>query len=304
MKAGKGRKFCGIIPPVVSLFTESGDLDRVGMATHIDFLINAGVDGLFFLGSGGEFSQMSEQERREFAEFAIGVVSKRVPVLIGVGSTNMREAVNLARHAEQVGADGILAINPYYWSVSEANLFNYFGTLAECTSLPLIIYNFPAMTGQDLTAPFVKRLVDAHPSIVGIKDTVDSVAHLRNMINIVKRAHPDFSVLCGYDDHLANTLLLGGDGAISISVNFAPDLSVGIYDAYQKRDMEAFVKLSERILQVPSIYQIDAPFITAVKEAMIQKGMDISSWSLPPASKLDSEAKSEITEILRNASLL
>lgn len=101
--------------------------------------------------------------------------------------------------------------------MSEANLIRLSEQVADSVTLPVMLYNFPALTGQDLTPALVKTLADSRSNIVGIKDTIDSVAHLRSMIHTVKSAHPHFTVLCGYDDHLFNTLLLGGDGAISAS---------------------------------------------------------------------------------------
>jgi len=209
--------FTGIIPPVSTIFTADGQLDKQGTAALIDDLIKSGVDGLFFLGSGGEFSQLGAEERKTIAQFAIDHVDRRVPVLIGTGGTNARETIALSQHAQQAGADGIVVINPYYWKVSEANLIRYFEQVADSVTLPVMLYNFPALTGQDLTPALVKTLADSRSNIVGIKDTIDSVAHLRSMIHTVKAAHPHFTVLCGYDDHLFNTLLLGGDGAISAS---------------------------------------------------------------------------------------
>jgi 4-hydroxy-tetrahydrodipicolinate synthase len=105
-------------------------------------------------------------------------------------------------------------INPYYWKVAASNLDDYYHRIASSVRLPAIVYNFPDLTGQDLTPDIVKRLALQNENIVGIKDTIDSVGHLRAMINTVKAVRPDFSVFCGFDDHLLNNLLLGGDGAI------------------------------------------------------------------------------------------
>ena len=297
-------KFAGIIPPVSTLFTADGAIDRAGMQALIDMLIGQGVNGLFFLGTGGEFSQMTEAERRDFAAFAVEAVDHRVPVLIGTGHTNMRAAIALSRHAEEVGADAVVAINPYYWKITEANLRGYFGQIADAVSIPVLIYNFPDLTGQNLTPEFIKSLVDVHPNIVGVKDTIDSVGHLRGMIHGIKGAHPDFSVFCGYDDHLVNTLLLGGDGAITASVNFAPQLSVGIYKAFREGDLATMTQLNRELLKLPLIYTLDSPFVNAVKEAMRQTGQDISTWCLPPTSPLSDPKKEQVKAILESAGLI
>lgn len=297
-------QFAGIIPPVSSILNPDGSPDREGMKLVIDHLITAGVNGLFFLGTGGEFSQMSVTERMRFTDEAIQLVDRRIPVLIGTGNPNTREAVELSRHAQQAGADGIVVINPYYWQVTEANLLAYYAAVATAVTLPIILYNFPKLTGQDLHPALVKTLADRHSNIVGIKDTIDSVAHLRDMITTVKASHPHFSVFCGYDDHLLNTLLLGGDGAISASVNFAPALSVAIYQAVRTGDLSQAARLHKTILQLPRLYQIDSPFVNVIKEAMCLCGLEVSTYCLPPTQPLAESQRAQVKQILASAGLL
>jgi 4-hydroxy-tetrahydrodipicolinate synthase len=298
------KKFSGIIPPVSSTFDRDGNIDKTAMKAVADFLIKKGVNGLFYLGTGGEFSQMNAAQRMALAETAVAIVDKRVPVLIGVGSTSTDEAVKLARHAEACGADGIVAINPYYWKVAPRNLDDYYQQIARSVSLPVIIYNFPDLTGQDLTPAIVKRLVLANDNIVGIKDTIDSVGHLRTMINTVKAVRPDFSVFCGYDDHLLNTLLLGGDGAITASANFAPDLSVGIYRAWQQNDLATAATLNKKLLQLPSIYALETPFVSLIKYAMQCVGLPVNTYCLPPILEASEEARSQVRELLATQGIL
>lgn len=298
------KKLRGIIPPVSSTFDRNGNIDITAMKVVADFLIKQGVDGLFYLGTGGEFSQMNTNQRMAFTKEAVNVVAGRVPVLIGVGSTSTDEAVKLARHAETCGAEGIVAINPYYWKVAPRNLEDYYHQVALSVSLPVIIYNFPDLTGQDLTPDIVKRLVLQNENIVGIKDTIDSVGHLRAMINTVKAVRPDFSVFCGYDDHLFNTLLLGGDGAISASANFAPELSVGIYRAWLAGDLTTAATLNQRLLQLPSIYSLETPFVSLIKHAMQCVGLPIDTYCLPPTLEASEEAKDKVRALLVTQGIL
>jgi len=296
--------FKGIIPPVSSIVDKEGNLKEEEMMLLIDKLIEERVNGLFFLGTGGEFSQMFIEERKAIAEFAVKYVDKRVPVLIGIGSTNTREALLLSQHAEQIGADGIVAINPYYWNLTEENLHTYFSDIAKSVKLPVLLYNFPTLTGQELTPDFVRELVLKHKNIVGIKETIDSIGHIREMIDKVKKVNPNFSVFCGFDDHLFNTLLLGGDGAISASANFAPQLSVGIYNAFLAGDLEKAVSFQKQLSILPQLYKIDSPFVNVVKEASKLCGMDITTEVLPPTKTLSAEKKQQVKEILQQAQLV
>lgn len=296
-------QFSGVIPPVSTIFTAAGQLDEQGTASLIDALIAAGVDGLFFLGSGGEFTQLNAAERKEIAAFAIRHVNGRVPVLIGTGGTNARETIELSQHAQEAGADGLVAINPFYWKVSEQNLINYYQQVVGSVTLPVLLYNFPALTGQDLTPALVKTLADRCPGLVGIKDTVDSVAHLRGMIDTVKAAHPHFSILCGYDDHLFNTLLLGGDGVISASGNFAPQYSVNLLQAFRDGDLARAAHYHQTLLKIPQIYQLDTPFVNVIKEAIALCGLPISTYVLPPAVPLDDARKARLKTQLQQLKL-
>ncbi len=298
------KKFSGIIPPVSSTFHRDGPLDKKAMREVADFLINKGVDGLFYLGTGGEFSQMNTAQRMALAEEAVTIVDGRVPVLIGVGSPSTDEAVKLAQHAQAYGADGIVAINPYYWKVAPRNLDDYYQQIARSVTLPVILYNFPDLTGQDLTPETVTRLALQNENIVGIKDTIDSVGHLRTMINTVKSVRPSFSVFCGYDDHLLNTMLLGGDGAITASANFAPELSVGIYRAWREGDLATAATLNKKLLQLPAIYALETPFVSLIKYSMQCVGLPVETYCLPPILEASEEAKDKVHVLLTAQGIL
>lgn len=297
-------QFHGIIPPVPTIFDYTGKIDHTGMKQLIDFLIDSGVHGLFFLGTGGEFSQMSMEERKELAAFATEYVNGRVPVLIGTGSPNTREAIVLTQHSKEIGADGVVIVNPYYSTLTDENLYRHYGIIAETVDIPILLYNFPDLTGQDLTPDMVLKLARAYPNIVGIKDTIDSAGHIREIILKVKSERPDFSVFVGYDDHLWNTLSLGGDGAIVASSNFSPELTVGMYNAFQSKDYQKGIDLHKKLAYLPLLYKLDSPFANVIKEAIRMRGLHISTYVLPSAKPLDDDKKDELRKILRQASLL
>ncbi|WNF36287.1 dihydrodipicolinate synthase family protein [Bacillaceae bacterium IKA-2] len=300
----KSKKFTGIIPPVLTIFNEDASFDQEGMGKLIDHLLDSDVDGLFFLGSSGEFTQMSAEERMEIAEFCVKYVNGRTKTLIGTGSNSTDEVIMLSKHSESIGADGIVVINPNYWGLSEGNLQKHYRDIAQAVDLPIILYNFPGVTGQDLTPDMIVTLVQENENIVGIKQTVDLLAPIRETILKVKEIRPDFVVLTGYDDHLLNNLCLGGDGAISASVNFAPELQVGIYKAFKKNDLLTAVALHQRLAYLPLMYKLDSPFVNVLKEAMVMRGLKISSHARRPAYPLDQGKKDELFQILSKAKLV
>ena len=123
------------------------------------------------------------------------------------------------------------------------------------------------------------------------------------MIHTVKAAHPHFTVLCGYDDHLFNTLLLGGDGAISASGNFAPQVSVNLLKAWRDKDVAKAAEYHQTLLQIPQMYQLDTPFVNVIKEAIVLCGRPISTHVLPPASALDEPRKAQLKTLLQQLKL-
>ncbi|MDG5473674.1 4-hydroxy-tetrahydrodipicolinate synthase [Jeotgalibacillus sp. ET6] len=292
------KKFEGVIPPVSTIFKENGTFDAEGMGKLIHNLITRGVDGLFFLGTGGEFSQLTVEERKLVAEYAVKEVNGRVPVLIGTGSTSTRDVLELNEHAKRIGADGVVVINPFYMKLSEENLYQHYSRIAKAAELPVLLYNFPALTGQDLSAEFILKLVKEHDSIVGIKETVDNINHIREVIQTVKGYKPDFSVLCGFEDLFLNTLCLGGDGIIAATGNFAPELSIDLYRSFRNEDYTRVLELNEQLTYLPVIYKLDSPFINVIKEAIAECGLEISTAVLPPSGKLSADKKKQLKKIL------
>ncbi|MFC4025188.1 dihydrodipicolinate synthase family protein [Oceanobacillus longus] len=292
-------KFHGIIPPIPSVLYKDGTVDEEGQKNLIDFLIDAGVHGLFFTGSSGEFSQMYKETRKKIAEVGIKHINRRVPVLVGTGTPNTLETIELSQHAKEIGADAVVLINPYYWKLTEQGLFDHYSEIASNVDLPIILYNFPTLTGQDLTPDFVYKLAMSHENIIGIKETVEDVGHIRDMIYKLKKARPEFVIFSGYDDHLLHNLATGGDGAIPLTSSFLPEASVGLYEAFQNKDYEEVFNWHHKLSQLIQLYQIDTPFVNVAKEAIKLRGVEISTELLPPLRSLNKEGQQEMTKKLK-----
>ncbi|WP_031515430.1 dihydrodipicolinate synthase family protein [Desulfofalx alkaliphila] len=297
-------KFKGIIPPMVTIFNEDGSFDWEGNKAVIDYLINGGVHGIFVMGSSSEFNHLTSAERKEFAEFAVDYVNGRVPVLVGTGHTNTQTVVDLSRHAQSIGADGVVVVTPYYWKLSEENLFNHFTTVAGAIDLPVVLYHYPNLTGQQFDAPLVARIVKEMPNVVGIKDTIDSISHIRELIITVKEINPDFSVFSAYDDHLFNTLVMGGDGAISGSSNFAPEINVGVYQNFVEGNYQKAIDINNILMRLTRIYGFDTPAIGVMKEGLRLRGVPIKTHVRPPAAAASPKAVAALESLLKSLQLI
>jgi len=303
-EAGTVSRFAGIIPPLVTLFDRDGRIDEGANREHIDRLIAGGVHAVFALGSTGETMHLTTEERRAFASLVVRHVNGRVPVVVGCLNTSTPEAVALARHAEETGADGVIVIPPYYWTPNDEAIEAHIGGVAGAVRLPVLVYNFPAVVGRSIPPALVAGLAARHENVLGIKETIDSISHIHEVIALVKPSKPAFSVLCGYEFHLLNTLLSGGDGCIPAVANFAPQPTVAIYEhARAGRLAEAAAAMRQR-LQLAMLYQLDAPFFVVIKEAMVLLGQIPHATVRPPAPPLSEANRRRLRDLLTSAGLL
>ncbi len=291
-------RFHGIIPPVSTLFHPDGSFDRVQQAKLIDNMIAGGVHGLFFLGSNGEAAHMPVEQRFEVAEFCIGHVAGRVPVLIGISVPGTAGSIAIGQHAARHGADGVVAINPYYARLDEKSLYGYFRDVADAVPVPMMLYNFPGVTGQDLSPELVLHLARDCPSIVGLKDTVDTLSHIRRAIQLIKPARPDFLIFAGFEEYMLETLIMGGDGCVPASGNFAPQISIGVYEAFRAGDYAALLGWQRKLVHIPPLYALESPFYSVIKQAMKMVGFADAATVLPPVLEASPESIATIRRTL------
>ncbi len=230
--------FEGLMPAMVTPFDERGELDLGATEAVIERFIEAGVSGISPLGSTGEAAHLNFDERKRFAEEVVRIVNGRVPLVVGVGTSGTRPTVELARHAEGAGVDAVLVVSPFYWTVGEEALFRHFATVAGSVEIPVFVYNLPMLTGIDLSPSLVARIADECPNVVGIKDTVTVYAHTVGVLQEVKTARPDFTVLSGWEDLILPALLAGADGSICAFANVAPELFVDLVRSAKNGDLD------------------------------------------------------------------
>ncbi len=296
--------FHGIIPPVSTLFRPDGSFDPDAQAKLIDRMIAGGVHGLFFLGSNGEAANMSTEMRLEVAQFCLAHVGGRLPTLIGISVPGTAETIHFGHHAAEHGADGVVAINPYYSKLSEQNIYRYFREVSDQVDLPMMIYNFPAVTGQDLSAELVLRLALDCPRIVGLKDTVDTLSHIRQAIQLIKPQRPDFLIFAGFEEYLLGTLAMGGDGCVPASGNFAPEVTVGLYEAFRAGRYDDVFDWQKKLVNLPPLYAIESPFYGVIKEAMTLTGFADAATVLSPSSGVLPTSKPAIRDALCKAGII
>lgn len=290
--------FEGIFCPSITITDDNGAIDYELWGRHLDHLADAGIDGVLLFGSIGEFYSMSLEDKKSVVDFAVERVAGRMKVFVGVGDTVYDHVLDLTRYAQKAGADAVLAVSPYYFGPTDDAAEKYFGGIADATDLPVVLYNFPARTGTDLSPELVARLAAAHPNICGIKDTVDTISHTRKVIRAARAVNPDFTVLSGFDEYYLVNRASGGNGVLCGLTNVEPELFVKMHDAYQAGDFATAIECAERISSLMAVYDACDLFISAIKVAVNIKGLPISTAIFDPAIQASDDQKATIEKLL------
>lgn len=210
--------FTGCAAAMITPFKKDGLVDWAALKCLIDMQISAGMDAIVLLGTTGEASTLTMQEREQVITLGVQKAGKSMPVLVGTGSNDTRRAMEYARQAKALGADGQLSVTPYYNKTTQQGLLRHFTAIAECCDLPMLLYNVPSRTGMNLDANTAKMLC-AHPGIVGIKE---ASGDLSLVADILEKTSGMLPVYCGNDDIILPMMAQGALGAISVVANIRP----------------------------------------------------------------------------------
>jgi 4-hydroxy-tetrahydrodipicolinate synthase len=289
----------GIIPPVATPMQANEDLDLPRFRWFLDHLINAGVHGVFVLGTNSEFYALDENEKQQVIATAVDHVRGRVPVWAGTGAETTREAIRLTRMAEKEGADGVSVITPYFVLPSQQEIFDHYRRIAEATRLPVVLYNNPATCGGvKIDVETVARLAEI-PNILGVKDSSGDLQNTNEYLRVVPER---FSVLQGRDTLIYQALMFGARGAIPATGNVAPRLLVDIYESFVRGDHAAAKAAQIRLSPIRlSLNLGTAP--GGVKAALALMGMSIGP-SRSPINPLPPDKQAKMKAALQAAGLI
>ena len=225
----------GVIPPLLTPILEGETLDEAAFRRLVEYMIDGGCHALFVQGSSGESVALAKREREKTLRIAKEVSAGRVPILAGVIGQCYHDAIGNAEMAAECDADAAVAVTPYYFGYSQAELVEYFTRLADEIALPLIVYNIPQRTGNPLAVDTILKLSE-HPRILGVKDTSENFMAISRMISLT-RGRTDFAVLPGTETLMAPAVLMGGAGAVLGVANLAPHFCVRLYEAALAGDL-------------------------------------------------------------------
>ena len=239
----QGNKFKGSMTALVTPF-KNGDVDEAAFRALVQWQIESGTHGLVPVGTTGESPTLSHDEHKRVVEICIAEAKGRVPVLAGAGSNNTREAIELAKHAEKAGADGVLVVTPYYNKPNQEGLYQHFKAVNDAIGIPIVIYNIPPRSVVDMAVDTMARLFELK-NIVGVKDATGNVARTSLQRHAMG---PDFVQLSGEDMTALAFNAAGGHGCISVVANVAPRLCSELQLASLAGNYAEALKIQDRLI--------------------------------------------------------
>lgn len=290
--------FHGVIPYLVSPVTDTGAIKNDILTSLCNDLLAAGVHGFAPLGSTGEFAYLSRDQKSEIVQTVVKAAAKRVPVISGVASTTIADAVSMAKEWENIGCNGILAILETYFPLSDDGVYSYFAAIAKATSLPVVLYTNPNFQRTDLSVPIIKRLSQID-NIVGIKDASSNTGRLLSIMNACGNSLEVFAASA----HIpACVMLIGGKGWMAGPACVAARQSVALYEACKAGRWHDAMELQR------PLWLLNQAFSKYNLAACIKGGLELQGYAvgdpLPPQLPLSAEGKEEVHAILRNIGAL
>ena len=293
-------KYCGIIPPMITPLSGRDALDTDGLARLVERMIAGGVSGIFALGTSGEAPSLSGRLRREVVEQTCRCAAGRVPVLVGITDTSLVESARLAQDAARSGAAAVVTSAPFYFPAGQPELREYLEQLLPELPLPLMLYNMPSMTKTSFHPSTIEWALD-QPAIIGLKDSSGDLVYFRKMQYLAAARRPDWSLLVGPEDLLAEAVLLGGHGGINGGANLHPRLYVDLYEAARTGDLERVRALATQVMALSealySVGHFGSAIIKGIKCALSVLGV-CDDFMAPPFHRFNQVERGLIAQRL------
>ena len=287
----------GTIPPLVTPFSDDGSLNEPMLRKIINYVLDAGVHGVFIAGSTGESYALDAKERIRAFEIAIEEVNGRVPVYAGTAHITTAETVRLTAAAESVGADAVSIVTPFFITPNDQELYQHYKTVAESTRLPILLYNNPGRTGVHISIETIKALSKIE-NIVGMKDSSGDMTYINE---VIRNTDENFHFFCGRDTLIFSSLVSGGSGAVPASANIAPRLIVELYNQFKQGNLEAAREAQFTLAPLRMAFNLGS-FPVVLKEGMQMIGLEVGR-TRPPIQPMSSDKRDTLKSILKNMGL-
>lgn len=287
--------FRGILPAMVTPMDSTGAIDEPELAKLTGRLIDAGVGGLVPCGSTGEFPTLTLDERKRVTEVVVAASAGRVPVAAHTGALSTRDAVDLSRHAADVGASAVMVLAPFYEPLPWADIKAYYGAIAGAIDIPIVVYNLPGATGMKFSGEQLAELA----AIEGIRFVKDSSADAVALTELIQRYGDQITVMNGWDSLTFYGFVAGTQASIWGAANFIPELTVELFEAVNTHgDLDAARRIWKRIWPICNFLENAGSYVAAVKAGCEVIGQPVGDPRLP-ILPLSSAKKSELAQLMR-----
>jgi len=297
MSKGTASKVHGLFTAIITPFDSQGRVSLDAMSDLVRFQISGGAEGLYPCGSTGLGPMLRVEERKLIAETVVKSAAGRIPVVVQVGCADTGSTIELARHAEKVGADAVASLTPYYYKPGEAALSKHFEAVSESVGIPLLAYNIPQFTGNNLGAALISSLAGSG-TIVGVKDSSQNLLQLQDTLDAVP---DDFVVMNGTEEYALYAIMSGADGLVSGGASALPELFKSLVSSQRGGDYESALQAQRAILRVKDAVR-QGP-ISAYYAILKERGVDCGS-PRPPLLPLKESQAREVVKGLREIRLL
>lgn len=261
---------------MVTPFTKENTIDNAALRKQAAFQMENGTEALIVCGTTGEASTMSAKEQAEAIQMVVESANGCVPVIAGVGGNDTARVIAACRTAREIGADGVLAVTPYYNKTTQAGLVAHFTAVAEASELPVILYNVPSRTGLNMKSDTAEKL-SGHENIVGVKEASGDIAQIAE---IIRRCGSSLPVYSGNDENTLPILALGGIGVISVAANVAPRQMHQLCRRFFEGNLREARDIQLALLPlISALFAETSP--SPVKTAMALQGHDVGAVRLP-----------------------
>ena len=275
----KNTIFTGMATAIVTPMAQDGSIDYEALGRFIEFQIENGINALVVMGTTGENATIEPEDQKKVIAYTVEKVAKRIPVIAGTGTNNTEHVLHNTRNACEVGADAILVVTPYYNKATQNGLIKHFTTVADASTVPMILYNVPGRTGCNLLPKTVAKLAE-HPNIAAIKEATGNMAQ---MVEIMHLCGDKIDVYSGEDALTVAMMAMGGKGTISVLSNVAPKQAVAMTDACLRGDYAAAAKMQCDLLPlINALFSEVNPIPAKAGTAAMGFGADVLRLPLTP----------------------
>lgn len=285
--------FGQVLTAMVTPFDQNGEIDFNATKTLVEHLITNGTDGLVVAGTTGESPTLTTEEKIELFKCVVEAAAGRVHVIAGTGSNNTQASMSLTKLAEETGVDGIMLVAPYYNKPSQEGLYQHFKTIAESTSLPVMLYNIPGRSIVNISVETVVRLSEI-PNVVSIKE---ASGNLDAMAEIISKTPSDFTLYSGDDGLTIPVLAIGGAGVISVASHIIGNDMQEMINAFKNGDAQKAAATHRNLLPIMRALFI-APSPSPVKAALNLNGIQVGGVRLPMVP-LSNKEQSALEKVLQ-----